>query len=67
MTESPQITWSTFIVRLSNETGSGEWRGQITHVQSGESRYFVTLAQLEEFLRRHVPDFGAESEGRNLA
>ena len=62
MTESTQITWSTFIVRLSNESGSSEWRGQVTHVQSGESRYFVTLAQLEEFIRRHTPDGGARED-----
>ncbi len=62
MTESTQIIWCTFIVRLWNETGSSEWRGQVKHVQSGESRYFVTLAQLEEFLRLHTPDLGKHKE-----
>ena len=49
-------------MRLWNEIGGNEWRGQITHVQSGESRYFATLAQLEEFLRKHAPEFGVRKD-----
>ena len=59
MSETPQIIWCTFLVRLWNETGRDEWRGQVTHVQTGESRYFATLAQLEEFLRLHAPKLDA--------
>jgi hypothetical protein len=64
--ESNQVSWSTFTVQLLKETCSGEWRGQVMHVQSGETRQFATQDQLEEFLHRHAPDFGAQGLSARL-
>jgi hypothetical protein len=48
---------STFIIRFWHETGTGpvHWRGQVKHIQSGESTAFADEATLLNFLRRWVP------------
>jgi hypothetical protein len=58
MTEStpaPPVT-STFVVRFRREWSAAgtRWRGQIEHVQSGESAMFLDLGQMLEFVRRFV-------------
>ncbi len=41
-----------FVVRFWHEgpPDSGQWRGLVVHVTSGESRYFASLADLMEFM-----------------
>jgi hypothetical protein len=59
-----------FTVRLwAEELGDGqtEWRGQVQHVLSGETRYFRDWAALVEFVRAMltrlaVEEGSAESE-----
>ncbi|NIV30451.1 MAG: hypothetical protein GWN58_13430, partial [Anaerolineae bacterium] len=48
---SPMIT---FVVRFWREASAGEWRwrGQIEHVQSGESATFLGLNGMLDFVRR---------------
>jgi hypothetical protein len=43
-----------FVLRLWFEKGlrAGEWRGSITHVESGECRFFAGYGDLFEFLER---------------
>ena len=47
-----------FTVRLWREDlghGRLEWRGQVQHVLSGETRYFRDWAMLVEFVRAMLP------------
>jgi hypothetical protein len=47
---------ATFVVRLWKEpsTGDGPWRGQVTHLQSGEVRYFAELDRALAFIQDHL-------------
>ena len=48
-----------FTVRVWSEQlayGQKEWRGQIRFVKSGETRYFRTWSQLENFLERMLDE-----------
>lgn len=54
-----------FTVRLWLEDlghGQSEWRGQVQHVLSGESRYFRDWPSLLAFLQEMLPDDGAASQ-----
>jgi hypothetical protein len=44
----------TFVVRFWHEWSAAgpRWRGQIEHVQSGESATFLDLEQMLDFVRR---------------
>ena len=47
-----------FTLRLWLETtadGQAEWRGQLKHVQSGETRYFRDWAKLAQWLEEMLP------------
>jgi hypothetical protein len=57
-------TMVTFVVRFWRETSAGQarWRGQIEHVQSGESASFLDLGAMLHFLRR----FGFAAEDIRL-
>ena len=49
-----------FAVRLWSENlgrGRREWRGQVRHVPSGETRYFREWEALAEFLDEMLPRF----------
>ncbi|MCC6188187.1 MAG: hypothetical protein IT318_04105 [Anaerolineales bacterium] len=59
MTTAP-IRWNTFVMRLWNDTTSGQWRGEIVHLQTRESRHFASWAQAEAFTRRFVPSLLSE-------
>jgi len=50
----------TFVVRFWRETSAGElrWRGQIEHVQSGQSTAFLDVRAMLRFLHR----FGVEAD-----
>jgi hypothetical protein len=54
----PATTMATFVVRFWREPSAGQvrWRGQIEHVQSGQSAAFLDLEAMLRFLRR----FGVE-------
>jgi hypothetical protein len=58
MTEStpdPPVA-STFVVRFRREWSAAgtRWRGQIEHVQSGQSAMFLDLGQMLDFVHRFV-------------
>ena len=65
MTHPTAPTMATFVVRFWRETSGGElrWRGQIEHVQSGQSTAFLDLDAMLTFLRR----FGVEADVPRLA
>lgn len=46
------IRWNTFVVRLWTDSTSGQWRGEIVHLQSKESCHFAAWDQAEAFFRR---------------
>jgi len=49
-----EIADQVFLVRTWYEPSGerpGAWRGAITHVASGERRYFAELAELNDFIR----------------
>jgi hypothetical protein len=56
-----QIVWSSFLLRLWRETPDGEWRGEITHLQSQESRYFAAVAHFQEFIVKYAPGFDVQT------
>ena len=51
---------ATFVVRFWREPSAGQarWRGQIEHVQSGQSAAFLDLEAMLRFLRR----FGIQAD-----
>ena len=57
----------SFIVRIWLEEATGEsggpvWRGSVTHVPSGEKRYFDAFAHLVEHMERYLEMMGVPSE-----
>ena len=61
MTAGKEATQShLFTLRIWLEAlGDGrlEWRGQLKHLPTGETRYFREWSQLQELIRASVPDF----------
>jgi hypothetical protein len=57
MQQPNQDPWpaSSFFIRLWQEgTGAGgQWRGEVRHVQTGETAYFVRPRDLLAFLHAH--------------
>lgn len=60
----PSSTMITFVVRFWRETSAGNlrWRGQIEHVQSGQSAAFLDVGAMLRFLHR----FGVEADVSRL-
>lgn len=61
----------SFIVKIWTESGEGfkraVWRGQITHVASGERRYLTDLNQITLFVSKFLQEMGVEAgRFRNL-
>lgn len=53
-TESPQVQYASFLVRLwrSGESkADGSWQGEVEHIQSGQICRFDSLAGLNRVLR----------------
>jgi hypothetical protein len=48
----------TFLVRLWRDRARGEWRGQITHVQTGRRRTFRQLSELLTAMEELAPGLG---------
>ena len=50
----------TFVLRFWREPSAGQarWRGQIEHVQSGQSAAFLDLEAMLRFLRRFGMEMG---------
>ncbi len=55
-----QIIWSSFLVRFWREVDGQEWRGQVIHLQSHETRPLATLAQMQEFFTQYAPGLEAQ-------
>jgi len=60
----------TFVVRFWREAPAGHvrWRGQIEHVQSGQSAAFLDLEAMLRFLRRfgvEVGEGGRSAQGED--
>jgi hypothetical protein len=43
---------SSFVIRLWKDDEHGTWRGHITHIQSHQGCYFLTMSQMEDFISR---------------
>ena len=55
-----------FTVRVWPEAlgdGQSEWRGQVRYVLTGEAYYFRGWEQLQEMLRRWLPETKLDSDG----
>jgi len=48
---------SSFVIRLWKDDDRSHWRGHITHIQSRQGCYFLTLGQMEDFMSRFVSSF----------
>jgi hypothetical protein len=53
--------WETFVVRIWRERMNDMWRGQIVHLSSRESSYFISLAQAEVFIGRFAQGFDTQA------
>jgi hypothetical protein len=58
---SADTTTHSFIVTLwleepPSRTSAGLWRGRITHVPSGENRYFQELNGINRFIQPYLPE-----------
>jgi len=45
---------SSFVIRLWKDDDRSHWRGHITHIQSRQGCYFLTLGQMEDFMSRFI-------------
>lgn len=54
------IATGTFVIRLWREAKEGEWRGQITHIQSSDIGYFTNFEQVKAFLKKYAPGLDAK-------
>jgi len=42
------------------EAGQARWRGHVTHVTSGERRYFESLSAIASFIRPYLERWGVK-------
>lgn len=49
------LLWSSFLLRFYREGETGDWRGEVLHLQSREKRRIATLAQIQDFVSQHTP------------
>jgi hypothetical protein len=57
--------WRLFTLRFWSEAlgeGQTEWRGQVQHVTSGETRYFREWSKLVAFLQESLPTTAASED-----
>ena len=64
---SLERTTQSFIVRVWLEGSVTDvdrvtWRGQITHVPSGERRYLKELGEITAFIARYLEEMGLRSD-----
>jgi hypothetical protein len=57
----------SFVVKIwqeesTTEAGAPRWRGRITHVPSGEKRYFEDLQTIVEFIQSYLGSMGNSPE-----
>jgi hypothetical protein len=62
-----ESTTQSFIVKIWTEGEAGKvgrvvWRGQITHVPSGERRYLTDLDQVASFISKFLREMGVKTE-----
>jgi hypothetical protein len=60
---------ASFIVRIWCESGdsgaaSGEWRGSIEHVSSGQRIFFRDLGAIGRFMKPHLEQLGIDTPSR---
>jgi hypothetical protein len=51
---------SSFVIRIWKDDDRSQWRGHITHIQSRQGGYFITLSQMEDFMSRFISSFQEE-------
>lgn len=51
---------SSFVIRLWKDEDRGQWRGHITHIQSHQGCYFLTMSQMEDFMARFFANMREE-------
>jgi len=63
----PEPYAHSFIIKVwleetADEAGQAIWRGRITHVPSGEYRYFEKLKEAATFIAAYLHKLGASPE-----
>ncbi|MCA9872514.1 MAG: hypothetical protein H6659_01550 [Ardenticatenaceae bacterium] len=66
-----ETSTESFIVKIwTEEPAAGTerkiWRGQVTHVLSGEQRDFRTLAEIERFMLPYLRELGMDVDSEWL-
>jgi hypothetical protein len=59
MTTGTRLSHS-FLIRLWFDRGEGEWRGHITHIQTGRRRAFRKSAELLAAIAEVTPRLGGD-------
>ena len=64
----PESSTHSFIIKvwleeISDEVDAGVWRGQITHVLSGQHRYVKSLHEMISFMEHYFEEMGATLSG----
>jgi len=62
---SIQPNTHSFVVKVwlnnhSQRSGRAAWRGRITHVPSGQCRYFTKIADVDDFITAYLRQLGAK-------
>ncbi len=58
--ESQSFVVKIWIEETVGETGRARWRGHVTHVMSGERRYFENLSGIAAFIRPYLHRWGVK-------
>ena len=64
----PESNTHSFIIKvwleeISEDIDTGVWRGQITHVLSGQHRYVKSLQEMISFMEHYFEGMGATLRG----
>jgi len=64
----PESNTHSFIIKvwleeISEDIDTGVWRGQITHVLSGQHRYVKSLHEMISFMEHYFEEMGATLSG----
>jgi hypothetical protein len=63
--ELPELHTHSFVVKIWLEEAAADghgaaWRGHVTHVPSGERRYFEALTEMADFVMPYLQEMGVK-------
>ena len=63
--DQSEVYSCSFVIKIwleetAEQDGTAKWRGHITHVPSGERRYFEKLKDIEAFIDGYLEELGVK-------